>query len=148
MSIAKECAACGWDGTLRRLPCPGCGEEKWYCSDCNAVGKAFNCSECQAHSGEPACPGFMGDPNNHPCQCGDHAHCAAGPPQMVDRKCFVCQRKMSVPDLYQEETVTMACPRCSVRLDPTAQQEVSVYGVFDKTYVQNLVQFNTRVWSN
>lgn len=46
----KECAACGYDGTLRRLPCPGCGEQKWYCSDCNALGRAFNCLDCQMHA--------------------------------------------------------------------------------------------------
>ena len=43
----KECTACGWDGTLTRLPCPTCKIENWYCSDCHAVGKAFNCGECQ-----------------------------------------------------------------------------------------------------
>lgn len=42
----KECAACGYDGTLRRLMCPGCGEQKWYCSDCNNL----NCADCQMHA--------------------------------------------------------------------------------------------------
>jgi predicted RNA-binding Zn-ribbon protein involved in translation (DUF1610 family) len=42
----KECTACGWDGTLTRLPCPTCEIENWYCSDCHAVGRAFNCGPC------------------------------------------------------------------------------------------------------
>jgi hypothetical protein len=52
----KECAACGWDGTLTRKKCGGCGEEKWYCSDCYVGNRAFNCSECQAHSGSGEVP--------------------------------------------------------------------------------------------
>lgn len=24
------------------------------------------------------CPGFMGDPDCHPCECGDHEHCNPG----------------------------------------------------------------------
>jgi hypothetical protein len=44
----KECAACGWDGTLRRLTCPACKTEQWYCSDCHVGTRAFNCGACQA----------------------------------------------------------------------------------------------------
>jgi hypothetical protein len=43
MSIAKECTACRWDGTLTRLACPSCKTENWYCQDCDG----FNCAQCQ-----------------------------------------------------------------------------------------------------
>jgi hypothetical protein len=44
---SKVCTACSWDGMLTKLPCPTCKKEQWYCGDCNACGKAFNCGTCQ-----------------------------------------------------------------------------------------------------
>jgi DNA-directed RNA polymerase subunit RPC12/RpoP len=141
MAMAKECAACGWDGSLTRKTCNGCGEQKWYCSDCHAGGKGFNCAECQAHSETPACPGFQGDPDCHPCECGDHAHCGAGPAPMLDRKCFMCGRIVSVPDFYMEESTTYSCPRCSQKLDPEYKPEpYTFYGVYDKQYVETMAR--------
>jgi hypothetical protein len=43
----KECTACGWDGMMRRVACPTCKIEKWYCGDCGPGTRAFNCGECQ-----------------------------------------------------------------------------------------------------